>query len=441
MLAEIKTIRSTLRSGQHDGTKVMSGGLGLTEDVRGETGRVEISGTIDKNTTAIIEFKKKYVDPVVVVYITTRGGGQSIEARVKDVKEDGCTIFLEEPDDENHNPETIIYIVMEKGSHITDAGYRIEAGIHTTDKHRRGGQTDFEGDFIKFSKMFKGTPAVLHSLNTYNNGAFATTMAQNVTAEGFEVAQELAETKKPAMEESIAWIAFERFVGKGFITDVKGEAGLVTATTNTGVDNKVGVNVEFNAGFVARPDVVVKGQTMNGTDGYWARGAGAWSKDLVKVYGEEDQRTDKERSHTKETFAYVALEADSLINTIRPNGYRTSDTFKLDNISIRQPLITTWDVNNFNNFGVQVRVSKDYGITWTDWMICEYAKALPGIPTTGDLDGIVLTFRYNFYNDVEVPVKLTEMRLETDGKPVLVEGNNVGGLATDGSDWNSSRIF
>lgn len=37
-------------------------------------------------------------------------GGQSIEVRVKDVNSDGCVIFLEELDDQNHNPLLIVLI-------------------------------------------------------------------------------------------------------------------------------------------------------------------------------------------------------------------------------------------------------------------------------------------------------------------------------------------
>ena len=442
MLTEIKSIRKTLRSGIHDGTHVTAGGLGLTETLRGETGRVEISGTIDSNNTStMVKFKKEYESPVVVAYVITRNGGQSVEARVKDVTSDSCVIFLEEPDDENHNPETIGYIVLEKGSHITENGYRIEAGLHKTSKARRGGQTDFTGDEIKFSKMFKSNPAILHTLNTYNNNTFATTMVQNVTPDGFELSQELAETKKPSAEEDVAWIAFETMVGKGFITGIRGQVGIVEATRATGVDNAPGITIDLSAGFKTRPDIVVKGQTMNGSDGYWARGAGAWSSYLVKTFAEEDQRSNTERSHTVETFAFAAFENGSEINTIRKVGYKTSDVYKLSNIDIRYPLVTVWESNNYNAIGIQVKVSKDYGVSWSDWLTCEYAKQLPELPTTGELDGIEIKFKYTFFNDVEVISQMSEFRVETNGTVVIIEGNNVGGLAKDGSDWNSKRII
>lgn len=441
MLARIKTMKRGLRSGIHDGTMELSGGIGLTEDIRGETGRVKISGTIDRGVEAKIEFRKKYIDPVIVTYIMTRRGGQSIEARIRDLTEDGCILFLEEPDDQNHMPESMGYIVMEKGSHITANGYRIEAGVHTTDTHRRGGQSPFTGDYIKFEKNFKQPPAVLHTLITYENAAFASTMAQKVTAEGFELAQEMAETRKTAEEETIAWIAFEEMSGKGFITDVRGEVGLEVATKGIGVDNKPGLIIEFDITFKKRPDIVIKGQTMNGSDGYWARGAGAWSAELVKSFAEEDQRSNRERSHAPETFGYAAFEENSILRTVRNYGCRVSNKFKMDGISIRQPLIITWDTNNSGSMGVELKVSIDHGIHWTEWLPCGYAHALPGVPTNGDLDGYVFQFRYSFYNDVEVPVRLNEVRVTTEDNPVIIEGFNIGGLATDGSEWNSMRVL
>lgn len=438
----IKTKKNTLRSGHHTGTHVTADGLSLTENIRGETGRVDINGTIDRGVTAEIEFRKEYVDPVVVAYIITRRGGQSIEVRVKDVTKTGCTIFLEEPDDENHNPETISYIVMESGSHITKTGYRIEAGIHeTTTSRHKSNWRDFVGDEIKFPKIFTEQPVVLHTLNTYRNTTFASTMAQNVTVDGFELSQEFAETNKNSANEVIGWIAFTPMAGKGFITDVKGEVGIAEATQNTGVDNKPGTTIDFRSGFVSRPDAVVKGQTMNGNNGYWARSTGAWSKDLIRVYAEEDQVSDRERAHTSETFGYAAFENNSTLMTIRQIGNRVSDIYELDTIDIRYPLVTTWKSDNYSSMIVEAKVSADYGVTWSDWLPCEYAKPVPGLPITGELDGYSVQFKYTLVNDTDVPVHVKEFSVKTDGTPVIIEGLNVGGYAKDGTEWNQKRIF
>lgn len=438
---QITTIKRTLRSGHHDGTYVTGKGLTLTEAIRGETGKIELTNTTDYGIEEAIEFKREYDTPVVVAYIITRNNDQSIEARVKDVTSTGCVIFVEEPDDQGHKPEYVGYIVLEAGSHITDNGYRIEAGVHSTETARRSGATDFSGDEIKFNKIFTSTPIVLHSLNTYNNGAFASTMVQNVSVEGFEVSQELASTKKSVASETIGWIALEQMCGKGYITNVKGEVGIVEATEDTGVDGKNGVTIDFGTTFVSRPDIIVKGQTMNDNDGYWARGAGAWSKELVRSYAEEDQRGDKERNHLPETFGYASFDSDSILRTIRPNGERISEVFDMRGITINQPMITTWTADNYSRITVDVKYSNNDGVSWSDWIACSYASALPGIPITGELMGYKVQFKYSFVSDVEVPPHLTAFSVTSGDYIIIKEGINVGGYATDGSDWNTKNVL
>lgn len=439
---QITTQKRTLRSGHHDGTYVTGKGLTLTEAIRGETGRVELVNTTDFGIEADIEFKREYQNPVVVAYIITRNNDQSVEARVKNVTSTGCIIFTEEPDDQSHSkPEYVGYIVLESGSHITDNGYRIEAGIHKTEKVRRSGNTNFSGDEIKFNKIFTSPPVVLHSLNTYNNESFATSMIQNISLESFELAQELAGTKKQSKEENIGWIAFEQMNGKGNITDVKGEVGIVETTSETGVENNPIVTIDFNTSFFNRPDIVVKGQTMNDDDGYWVRGAGAWSKDLVRIYAEEDQRSDKERIHKAETFGYAAFESNSILKSIRSYGERISEIFNLRGISIIQPMITTWKTDNYSKLSIDMKYSDNDGISWSDWIACDYAGILQGLPIVGELEGYLIQFKYGFNIDVEVPPHLTEFSVTSGDSIIIKEGINVGGYATDGSDWNTKRIL
>jgi hypothetical protein len=440
-MEHITTIKSALRSGHHTGTNVTGLGLALTEDVRGETGRVDLTGSIDASAQTILKFKKEYHNPVVVAYIVTRNLDSSVDVRVKDVTPTQCTLFMEEPSDGKHGTETVSYIVIEAGSHITLGGYRIEAGLHNTANSRRGGMETFSGDYIKFVKLFAQTPVVLHTLNTYKNETFATTMVQKVTTDGFEIAQEFAETKKASAYETVAWIAFEPMSGKGHLTDVRGEVGIVNTGTNAGVENKKENIINFKSGFSNRPDIVVKGQSMNGADGYWARGAGAWTKELVKIYAEEDQQTDNERLHGQETFGYAAFDANSLIRTIRPFGDRVSDVFDLGSFNVSHPLITTWKTNNYSKVSVQVKVSANYGAVWSDWLPCAYAKTLPGISAGGDLSGYFIQFKYIILNDIDVVPYVTEFLLMSGTATIVVEGVNVGGYATDGSDWNAKRVL
>lgn len=441
-MEQITSIRSALRSGRHNGTLVNGDGLTLAEGIMGETGRVELLDTIDKGFVAEIKFKREYKSPVVIAYITTRTGNQSVEVRVKDVTPTSFFIFMEAPDDATHSKETACYFVIEAGSHITTSGYRIEAGVlNTTIARKSDSPADFKGEYIKFGKLFTKTPVVLHSLNSYRNNMFATSMIQKVTTDGFEIAQELAETKKTSANEAIAWIAMEPMQSKGQITNVKFEAGIVDKQTGTSIENNIDITIPFKSGFSKAPDVLVKGQTMNNTDGYWARGSGAWSKDQIKVYAEEDQKNDSERTHPAEIFGYVAFDPSSLIRVMNPTGERLSDIFDLGAFVVNRPIVTTWKSNNYSKVNVFVKVSSNYGIRWSDWLPCGYAKTIPGLPPGGDLSGYSVQFKYTFMSDINLIPNLTEFTLSTDKMMILIEGLNVGGYATDGSDWNTKKIM
>ena len=86
----------------------------------GETGRVELGGTVDNGVSAVVNLRHSYTDPVVVAFINTRNGDQSVQVRVRAVTSSSFEVFMQEPDNQGHNPETVSYIVVEKGRHTLD---------------------------------------------------------------------------------------------------------------------------------------------------------------------------------------------------------------------------------------------------------------------------------------------------------------------------------
>eukprot|EP00957_Ditylum_brightwellii_P025469 1925545-Ditylum_brightwellii.AAC.1 len=175
----------------------------------GETGRVVLSDTIDEGNVANISFRHEYTSPVVLAFINTQNGVESIAPRIKEVTATGCIIFMQEPDHQGHMAETVSYIVAEKGRYELDDGLIFEAGAIETDKGWEKGEI-FEGDQITFSQSFQHPPAVLHSLNTHTNEDFTASLVTKITSHGFEIAQEYAETGGwNIVEETIAWIAFK----------------------------------------------------------------------------------------------------------------------------------------------------------------------------------------------------------------------------------------
>ena len=285
----------------------------------GETGQVSLSSTIDSGVEASVSFSKTYDNPVVVGYIPTRGGGQSINYRIRNITGDGCSIFTEEPDDEAHNTETVCYLVVEAGSWELSNGAQIEAGIHTTSAVRVSGDSSTYGEAISFGSSYSSTPMILASLNSYNNGAFMATQVNSTSSSSFNISQEAAQTGISGAIEHLGWVAIE--TGSDEINGYSYDCGYGSDGANDGVDNSPH---SISYSLPSTPDIVVHQQTMNGADGAWARGAGStWSSSGHDVYAEEDQVGDTERGHADETFSWFAIESDASFEGISQDGQFT----------------------------------------------------------------------------------------------------------------------
>ena len=272
----------------------------------GETGQVILTSTVDGGVSTTVTLRNKYANPVVVAFINTRNGGQSVQARVRSVSKTSFQIFMQAPDNQAHAAETVSYIVMERGRHVLDGGLVVEAGFVNTSTVHSGGQS-YVGDAKSFTSAFSATPAVLHTLNTHNNNDFMASMVTGVGTSGFQIGLERAETGKTVVSETVAYMAFS--VGSGTTNGAhyqvgQGADGIADGVTNTPQ------NIPLS-NFSSSPNIVVSVYGKNGLDGCWARGAGAYSSTLQSVFAEEDQIQDAERSHADESFAYAAFPANT----------------------------------------------------------------------------------------------------------------------------------
>lgn len=270
----------------------------------GEYGTPVLSDTIDGGHVNSFTFYKTYVDPVVIVFMGTFYGAQACGVRAKNVTSTGCDVFMQEPDNEPHTSERTYIMVMEKGQHTLPGGAQVEAGVESTNATHASGDA-FGGVNVTFTSAFPSTPAVFHSLNTYNNSDFMETVAHDVTTSDFNIEQEAGASGSSSSTEDIAWIAIEPTVQDWF------EVGISTASSKCGVDDGAHT-ISYTNGFDAQPNIIVKGNSGNGSDGYWARAANnydgsASGNSSVDVYAEEDQVGDSEQSHAAETFAFMAF--------------------------------------------------------------------------------------------------------------------------------------
>jgi len=173
----------------------------------GETGSIELLDTFDEGISQTINFNKTYTDPIVVAYVATRDGNESIDVMINNITLTSCDIYMREPDYEQHVSETINYFVVESGRHKLKNGIILEAGRHQSNSfhHSIGlysgysglGQELFGGDTIPFSQSFSSAPAILHSINSKNTDSFITTVSHTVTNSDFVTQLELAGVKNP----------------------------------------------------------------------------------------------------------------------------------------------------------------------------------------------------------------------------------------------------
>ena len=101
-----------------------------------------------------------------------------INCRMKNVSSTTFHLFMEEPPlyDQSHTKEWVSYIVFESGRNVLTNGQIDEAGKKSTNTVTWSGG-NYVRDTINFSVPFNNAPAVLHSLNTYNNALFLASTA------------------------------------------------------------------------------------------------------------------------------------------------------------------------------------------------------------------------------------------------------------------------
>ena len=149
-----------------------SGELSIGLNTIGESGRLDITDTLESGSFSLVNFRSTYVDPVVVAFVATFNDAEPVEVRVRNITSNSAEFFLQEPSGGAHGTETVTYLVFEKGRHVFANGTVIEAGVHTTSSVHDGTGGSFGGDSVNFSQPFSAKPALLHTLNSNNNNEF-----------------------------------------------------------------------------------------------------------------------------------------------------------------------------------------------------------------------------------------------------------------------------
>jgi len=141
-------------------------------------------GTVDVDDQWVsVSLPTSFTDPVVIAGPHSNNGGDASVVRVRNVTSDSFEIRVQEWEykDGDHAVETISYLVIEAGTHVTDSGVLIEAGTFTA----AGGNE--ERTAAELSAGFTTAPYLFATSQTEDDSRAIAVRVDNLDASGFEV--------------------------------------------------------------------------------------------------------------------------------------------------------------------------------------------------------------------------------------------------------------
>ncbi len=264
--------------------------------------KVEIGELIVDHHPTRMDFRQRFDDPVVIVGPASSYGGDPVTVRIQSVDEDGFWIRLQEWEylDGYHVPESVGYLVLERGLHRLPGGSWIEADEVEVDGHG-------VAEAGLFTAPFATKPVVLTSVGPLNDDRPVITRLRDVDTNGFQVELQSEEASIIAHgAETVAYLAWEPSCG-----EVHGLRFNVRTTGDDRTDRPLplrfpGQCADKTARFTVPPVVLAAMQTTDGPDTANLR----WMRrllDSVTFWIDEEQSLDSETEHTTEDIGYIAI--------------------------------------------------------------------------------------------------------------------------------------
>jgi hypothetical protein len=242
-----------------------------------------------------LEFERRYVDPVVVVSPMGSGDSDPAVVRVRNVNATGCEIRVQawEYLADDHGPEQVGYLVMEKGVYSLADGTLIAAGHVDTNACADFGE-------VLFAQTFPGPPVVVACVESCNESDAVSLRLDTIATWGFTCKMQEQESREQIhATERISYIAWEPSIGSlhDISFEVRRVDQLVPDTT---------ASLSFSSSFPSTPVFVGAFQSFHGSDPCTLR----WnqrSASSISLYAQEETSIDSEVSHKNEDVGYVAL--------------------------------------------------------------------------------------------------------------------------------------
>ncbi|MFD2111359.1 PKD domain-containing protein [Thiorhodococcus fuscus] len=256
-----------------------------------ETGEVEVD-----SDWSWVSFRRTFIDPVVIVKGISANDADPAVIRIENVSPDGFSMRVQEWGylDGVHDPETVTYLVMERGRHQLPNGVWVEAGSVETNVTKA-----FQ--YQSFSSAFGSAPVVFASVVTFTGKQAVAARLKDIDSRGFYIGMREEEANDQVhWPERLDYIAWEP--SSGVIDGLKYEVG----TTDNAVTDSV-YELPFGVTFDNAPMFVADMQTTDGGDTAGVRWTG-FEAEFVDLWVQEEQSRDAEMAHTTEVVGYFAAE-------------------------------------------------------------------------------------------------------------------------------------
>ena len=283
-------------------------------------------GSIDVDSTGTtINFGRSYTNPVVFAFVTTENETSSDPdiVRVSNVTGTSFDLRIVEPNsgvgsdttDGVHGNETVSYVVLEAGVWTLADGTVVEVGKNDVSTGANGFTN------VNFKHNFGGTPVVISSVQTDNNGIpFNSARQDNVSATGYQVTNEPADYQSNAITqaESIGYLVIGQ--GSGTWSGLNFEAG-VTADNITHTDRAV----SFSNALGGAPNLLAQLHTFDGGDNAHLDANGLTGSG-VNFSVQEDRTSDSEINHTTERAGWLAIGGSGVLGAVSGTDYRIASS-------------------------------------------------------------------------------------------------------------------
>jgi hypothetical protein len=267
-----------------------------------ETHVVSVGGTFQT-----VPLADTYISPVVACSAQYSANTLPVVTRVRNVTPTSFEVRLQNPSGSAIVADAVHCLVVEKGVWNVE-GLQVEA--FTTESTLTAENSNWISQAQSYGQSYTN-PVVLGQVMTQNDPDWSTFWCRSNTRSNppdsvtLETGKHVgADPDATRATETLGVIVLQ--AGHGTLGGIEYEAALGPDT----VVNAPGTTYAFTAAFGTAPTVAVVSQSaMDGADGSWGQtyGASPLTTTTMKVWVDEDQLLDEERTHTTEQLAYVVF--------------------------------------------------------------------------------------------------------------------------------------